>query len=53
MGRASAIMFYIDVSRTVYQFYDEKFTKMPVEAQFRFVNTQMMSGSSSTGILNR
>ncbi|WP_343745234.1 DUF6443 domain-containing protein [Chitinophaga sp.] len=53
MGRASAIMFYIDVSRTVYQFYDEKFTKMPVEAQFRFVNTQMMSGSSSAGILNR
>jgi hypothetical protein len=52
-GRASAILMYMDVGNTTYKFYNEQFTKMPVQAQFRFVNTQMMSGSSSAGILSR
>jgi RHS repeat-associated protein len=52
-GRASVILMYMDMGNTTYKFYDERFKKMPIQAQFRFVNTQMMSGSSSVGILNR
>ncbi|MBZ5858548.1 RHS repeat-associated core domain-containing protein [Flavihumibacter profundi] len=44
-GTASGVLFYYDVGRGVYKFYNEQFKTWSNDRQWDFVNTQMMSGT--------
>jgi RHS repeat-associated protein len=41
--------FYFTIGRSAYSFYDNQFQSMSTNEQFKFVNTQMMSGTQFIG----